>query len=407
MPKLVAPITKTQIESAKPRAEIYELSDGGGLSLAVLPSGTRSWRFKYPRPITKKRTKLTYGNYPAISAADARRLRDADKALLAKGIDPITHRQQNRAQQASAHANTFQLVAARWIEVKRSKVTESFTRDIWRSLELHVFPTLGSKPIHELSAPMVITALKPLEAKGTFETVKRINQRINEIMVWSVNTGLIDSNPLAGVGSAFLKPVKRKLPSVPPSQLPELLGRISNANVKTVTRRQIYWLLHTMVRPNEAAGTSWEEIDFDMRVWNVPWPRMKTKKPHVVPLSDQAMSILESMKAISGDKKFVFPSAIYPSKSIDRQTANAVLKRIGYSGKLVAHGFRSIASTYLNESGFNPDIIEAALAHVDANEVRAAYNRTDYLEQRRDLMNSWSNFIDRAMAAKPKTSLYE
>ena len=173
-----------------------------------------------------------------------------------------------------------------------------------------------------------------------------------------------------------------------------------------MTRRLIYWLLHTMVRPSEAAGTAWHEIDFDKRIWTIPGERMKRRKPHSVPLSNQSISILNSMRAISGSKIYVFPSDIHPSKSINPQTANAALKRLGYGGQLVAHGLRSIASTFLNESGHNRDLVESALAHADHDSVRAAYNRADYLEQRRALMEFWSNHIDKAKAEK-EGSLYE
>ena len=407
MPKTVTPLTKTRIEAAKPRAKIYELSDGDGLSLAITPTHSKIWRHKYTHPFSQRRKTITYGAYPAISLSDARQRRASDKALIAKGIDPLSHRQLTDKNKKLAQDHTLISVASQWMTIKKSEVTESYAADIWRSLELHVFPTLGPKPIHELRAPMVIEAIKPLEAKGTLETIKRVNQRINEIMIWSVNTGLIDANPLAGIRHAFLKPVKSKLPSLPPSELPALFLSISKANIKIVTRRMMYWLLHTMVRPSEGAGTQWSEIDTDNRVWKIPAHRMKKGKPHAVPLSDQALGIIESMRAISGHKQFVFPSDIHPSQSINPQTANATLKRLGYNGKLVAHGFRSIASTYLNESGHPPDLIEAALAHVDKNEVRAAYNRASYLEQRRDLMKAWSHYIDEAMAQTAKGPGYE
>ncbi|MDB2504999.1 integrase domain-containing protein [Gammaproteobacteria bacterium] len=406
MPKTIIPLTKTQIESAKPQANIYELSDGNGLALAITPSNSKIWRHKYTRPFSTKRRTITYGPYPAITLIDARRRRDDDKALLAKGIDPFTNKELLHAEQASARENTFKSVASRWLEVKRSEVVEDTALSIWRSLELYVFPVIGSRPVHELTAPMVIKALEPLEAKGTLETVKRVNQRINEIMVWSVNTGLVAANPLAGIQNAFRKPLKANLPSLPPSELPTLLHHISTAKMKTVTRRLIYWLLHTMVRPSEAAGTAWHEIDFDKRIWTIPGERMKRRKPHSVPLSNQSISILSSMRAISGDKIYVFPSDIHPSKSIHPQTANAALKRLGYGGRLVAHGLRSIASTFLNESGQNRDLVESALAHADQDSVRAAYNRADYLEQRRALMEFWSNHIDKAKAEK-EGSLYE
>ncbi|HBV8338379.1 TPA: tyrosine-type recombinase/integrase, partial [Citrobacter freundii] len=218
-------------------------------------------------------------------------------------------------------------------------------------------------------------------------------QRVNEIMIYAVNTGLIDANPASGVGMAFEKPKKQNMPTLRPEELPKLMRSLVMSNLSVPTRCLIEWQLLTLVRPSEASGALWAEIDLDAKLWTIPAKRMKAKREHIVPLSPQALDILEVMKPISAHREYVFPSRNNPKQPMNSQTANAALKRIGYGGKLVAHGLRSIASTALNESAFNSDIIEAALAHSDKNEVRRAYNRTTYLAQRVEMMRWWGNFV--------------
>ena len=212
-------------------------------------------------------------------------------------------------------------------------------------------------------------------------------------MIYAVNTGLIDANPASGVGMAFEKPKKQNMPTLRPEELPKLMRSLVMSNLSVPTRCLIEWQLLTLVRPSEASGARWEEIDLNAKLWTIPAERMKAKREHIVPLSLQALDILEVMKPISAHRTHVFPSRNDPKQPMNSQTANAALKRIGYGGKLVAHGLRSIASTAMNEAGLNSDVIEAALAHIEKNEVRRAYNRSTYLEKRKKLMSWWGNFI--------------
>ncbi|MGK0371253.1 MAG: integrase, partial [Glaciecola sp.] len=205
-----------------------------------------------------------------------------------------------------------------------------------------------------------------------------------------------ETNQLAGIIKAFQAPEKKNLPTLTPSQLHQLIVRISNASIKRTTRSLLEWQLHTMVRPSEAAGAKWSEIDTKKKLWTIPAERMKKKRIHIVPLTDQTIALLEALKPYSGHRDYIFPSDRDPKKPTNPQTANMAIKRMGYGGQLVAHGLRSIASTTLNEQGFDPDVIEAALAHTDSNEVRRAYNRSDYLDKRRVLMENWSKHIEMA-----------
>jgi len=212
-------------------------------------------------------------------------------------------------------------------------------------------------------------------------------------MIYAQNTGLIDAVPNVNIGKAFEKPQKKNMPSIRPEQLPQVMQTMRNANIILTTRCLFMWQLLTISRPAEAAEARWDEIDFDAKEWKIPAARMKMNRDHTVPLSDEAIATLEMMKPLSGNREFIFPSRIKPNQSMNSQTVNAALKRAGFGGVLVSHGLRSIASTALNEQGFLPDVIEAALAHVDKNEVRRAYNRTDYLEQRRPMMQWWADFV--------------
>lgn len=395
MPKRVVPLTATQVKSAKPKDKEYNLSDGDGLMLRIRPTGTKLWLFNYRHPITKKRTNLAFGSYPDVSLAGARMKRTEARELLAQGISPKQHRAEQEATKRRETTNTLEKIAAQWLEVKRTKVSDDHAFDIWRSLEKHIFPYLGQTPIGEISAPGTIDVIRSIAAKGTLETVKRVCQRLNEIMVYATNTGLIHHNPIVGIRDAFQTPVKQNLPTLPPEELPELLKAISRASIRFPTRCLIEWQLHTIVRPSEAAGVRWDEIDFEKELWHIPAERMKRKRAHTVPLTPQMRAILEEMRPISGRRDHIFPGEKNPRQHINASTANMALKRMGFGGRLVAHGFRSLASTVLNEQAFDPDVIESALAHVIGNEVRAAYNRAKYLDRRRVMMCWWSEHIEK------------
>ena len=396
MAKLVQKLTSTQVKNTKPEEKEIHLYDGDGLKLRVSPNGTKSWLFNYYRPTTGKRANLSLGKYPALSLANARKAAIEARELVAQGIDPKEHRDTEKAEKIALTEHTVLNVSKDWFSVKRETITTDYAKDIWRSLELYVFPKVGDTPVRNITAPLIIELLKPIEAKGSLETVKRISQRLNEIMNYATNCGLIKANPLTGIKAAFKKPKKEHMAALKPSELPELMLAIANANIKRTTRCLIEWQLHTMTRPSEASGTKWEEIDLENCVWTIPAERMKKRRQHRIPLSSQAIELINIMRPISGGREFVFPSDRDPKKPCNSQTANMALKRMGFANRLVSHGLRSLASTTLNERGFEPDLIEAALAHVDDNQVRSAYNRTDYLDRRVPMMSWWSEHILKA-----------
>ncbi|ABI39848.1 phage integrase family protein [Shewanella sp. MR-4] len=389
-------LTDKEIKTAKPRDKEYNLFDGDGLRLRIKPNGSKQWILNYYKPTNRKRANLSLGKYPDLSLANARKLSLEARELIAQNIDPQDARKERQQEVDAIHLHTFYNVAKEWFDMKKDSVSADHAVDTWRSLELHIFPSLSNTPVKDITAPFVIELLRPIEAKGSLETVKRLSQRLNEVMNFATNCGLIKANPLANIKAAFKKPKKENMASLAPAELPELMRSLSYASIKLTTRCLIEWQLHTMTRPSEAAGARWDEIDLDSRVWTIPAERMKKKREHRIPLTEQMLVLLDLIKPISGHREYVFPSDREPTKPCNSQTANMALKRMGFAGRLVSHGLRSLASTTLNEQGFDRDLVEAALSHVEENQVRSAYNRTDYLERRRPMMSWWSGHIEEA-----------
>lgn len=397
-------LSELKIRAAKPLEKDYVLVDGDGLQMRVRINGSRLWNFNYYHPVTKKRINMGLGTYPELSLAQARKMTIEARELLATGIDPKEQRDNLKQAKKTETEHTFQNVATAWYELKKDSVTPAYAEDIWRSLTLHVFPDLGTTPISAISAPQVINLLRPLETKGSLETVKRLSQRLNEIMTYGVNSGLIHANPLSGIRSVFKKPKKKNMAALAPDELKELMVAIANASIKRTTRCLIEWQLNTMTRPAEAATTRWADIDFEKKIWTIPAERMKKRRVHIVPLTDQALALLEAIKPYSGHREYVFPADRDPRTHCNSQTANMALKRMGFEGRLVSHGMRSMASTILNEHGWDPELIEVALAHVDKDEVRSAYNRAEYIERRRPMMAWWSEHIQEAATGNMSVS---
>lgn len=396
MPAQAHRLSDRQLKTVKAKDKDYVLSDGEGLQLRVRSNGSMLWNFNYRDPVSKNRINMGLGTYPELSLANARKKVVEARELLAQGIDPKVQRKADNEAKRAQTEHTLENVATAWFELKKHAVTPAYAEDIWRSLTLHVFPSLKNTPLTDITAPMIIKLLRPIEAKGSLETVKRLSQRLNEIMAYGVNSGLIFANPLSGIRAVFKKPQKENMPALPPEELPDLMVAIANASIKRITRCLIEWQLHTMTRPAEAAGTAWAEIDFEKRIWTIPKERMKKRRAHPIPLSDQTLVLLETLKPYSGHREHVFPADRNPRTHANSQTANMALKRMGFQDRLVSHGLRSMASTILNEHGWDPELIEVALAHVDKDEVRSAYNRADYIERRRPMMTWWSEYIQKA-----------
>lgn len=396
MPKVATKLTDTEIKKAKPTEKEFTLWDGDGLFLRIKPSGKKIWHLGYTVPLTKKRAKMSLGFYPYLTLAQARALRDEYLSLLAQGIDPQSHNEQKAQALKDATEHTFQTVAKKWLDekIKTSGISQDHAKDIWRSLERNIFPTLGDIPIKKIRPKMLKQHLDPIEQRGVLETLRRIISRLNEIFRYAATEELIEFNPADNLTQRFSKPKKQNMPALPPSELPRFIVALANASIRLETRLLIEWQLLTWVRPGEAVRARWTDIDEENRFWNIPAEFMKMKRPHKVPLSKEAMRILESMKPISGHREWVFPSIKAPLSHMHEQTANAAIIRMGFGGELVAHGMRSIARTAAEESSkFRTEVLEAALAHSKKDEIIAAYNRAEYLTERVELMQWWSNFI--------------
>ncbi|OBT29351.1 integrase [Vibrio cyclitrophicus] len=398
MAKKVQPLTATQIKQAKPKEKEYNLGDGDGLSLKIKPIGTKLWRFSYYHPISRKRLNLALGKYPDISLAKARTKAIEARELLADGIDPKEHRDNTLRTKQLELSNTLQAVFDDWIEVKKTSVKEQTAKKLKQRIEKYLLPDLGKFPLGDITAPQAIKTIKPIANQGKLETVGRLCRNLNEIMTFAVNTGVIEHNKLAGIGKAFETAKVTNQASLTPDELPELLKTINYASIKPITRCLLEWQLHTMTRPTETAGARWDEIDKEKMLWVIPAERMKKGRVHTVPLTRQTLDLLETIDFITGDSEYLFPADKSNKNHINKETANKALVRMGMKGRQTSHGLRALASTTLNEQNFDPDIIEAALSHVDRDKVRSAYNRTDYLERRKVLMAWWSDHIEEAAA---------
>lgn len=348
------PLTATEIKQAKPTLRndkliMRKLSDGDGLQLRVQPNGKKSWFLDFINPYTKKRTSMSFGAYPAVSLADARKLRLEARELLVKGLNPKDERDTVRRLLSDEYNHTFKKIATQWFNAKANHITPGYGKDIWGSLTRHIFPKLGGYPIAQLTAPRVIEVIRPLEANGKLDTIKRICQRINEIMTYAVNAGLITNNPLIGIGKVFSPVQTSNNPALKTHQLPELMSAISIANIRMTTRCLIEWQLHSMTRPNEAASAKWIDIDIENKLWVIPANIMKTKIIHKVPLTEQMINLLVLLKPENGHREYLFPSAYKPKWHANASTVNMALKRMGFSGRQTAHGFRRLARTTLAE----------------------------------------------------------
>ncbi|MDG6267168.1 tyrosine-type recombinase/integrase [Glaesserella parasuis] len=399
MSRIISPLTNTQVEKAKSKDKDYSLSDGKGLYLSVTTKNSKLWRFNYNKPFTKKRTEISLGKYPEISLAQARKIREEYLELLAQDIDPKIYRQNIVDEEISKRENTFEAVAKKWREKKSLEVQPKTMEKNWARLENHLFSKIGNVAVSEITPKMVIKAVEPLKVRGVGDTLHRVIRLLNEVLNFAVNMGLIEFNKCVNVSANFSTHTAENNPTIRPELLPEFLSDLDDSNSSIQVKILIKWQLLTMVRPREAVSAEWQEIDFAKKTWTIPAPKMKGgKRSHTVPLSRQAITLLEKIKSITGYKRFVFQSGTNPNKSMSSQTANRAIKLLvggKYKDRLTAHGLRSIASTYLNEQLINYDVIEACLSHIIADQTRKAYNRSDYFEQRIEVMQQWGDYVER------------
>ncbi|HDR1870975.1 TPA: tyrosine-type recombinase/integrase [Pasteurella multocida] len=394
MPKITRPLTNTEVEKAKPQAKEYTLTDGYGLFLLILPSGIKSWRFNYARPITQKRTKISLGIYPAVSLAQARAKREEYRALLAQGIDPQEHKEQEQKAAISKIENSLLFIAERWKAKKAQEVEALTLKKNWRRMEAYLFPIIGNMPVNEIVPKVAIEALEPLYNQGKGDTLRRVIRLLNEVLNFAVNYGLIPFNPCLQINEVFSFGKSNNNPAISPKELPELIKTVMYSSVAIQTKLLFQFQLLTMVRPSEASNATWSEIDLEKALWTIPAQRMKKRNPFVIPLSSQTIAILNKMKSIAPKGEYVFQSWIKPNKPMSSQTINKMLSDLGYKDKQTAHGLRTIGRTYLAEQRIDYEVAEMCISHKTGTQTGKIYDRADFLEQRKPVMQLWGDYVE-------------
>lgn len=385
-------LTELAIKALKPKDKKYRVADSGGLCLEIAPTGNKFWRYRY-RFLEKEQT-LTIGKYPLITLAEARKKRDEAKVMLMDGINPSRQKKIDKVRQAQSHDNTFESCARRWLELKQANLNKKYRIQCLTRMEQHVFPDIGNLPISDITIPDVVRVVEKIADRGTIETAKRMKQLISQTFRYASQRGLCIHNPASDLRDILQQSPQQHHSCVPMEDFPKLLQDIEGYNGDHIVRCALKFLSLTFVRTAEIIGAQWDEIDFDTQEWHIPAQRMKMRRPHIVPLSRQSIKILHSLKPITGDKMHVFYSPRSRSRHISNGAFLNALKRMGYKGRMTGHGFRTLASTILNEKGFNGDWIERQLAHADSDKIRSAYNRAEYLLERKKMMQEYANILD-------------
>lgn len=410
---------------AEVRPNPYRISDGGSLYLLVRPSGVKSWEFRFRRE--KKVRAAILGTYPALGVREARMKRDRARALLNEGLSPIAQKQlareterqalteakakrQEERQQLSLekqkNKHSLEAVFEEWFAAYKSGWSADHADQVYQSIQDHVLPTLGNRPVGEVTPADVLNCLRKLLDDTKAETASRVKQRLSAIFEYAVLHKMAPFDPVAQLSREFAKQrkitlkvkPKRHFPAVPPEEVPQLLRAMDSYQGSPIIKTLMWVLAYTGLRTFEARYAEWTEFDFKKRVWKVPGPRMKMKEPHSVPLSDQVLRILHELRRLTGDGKLLFPNERKKNRPVSENAVLYALGALGYQGKMCGHGFRTVFSTHANESEkWRGDAIEAALSHKEENEVRDAYNRAKYLEERRKLMQWWADEITRML----------
>ncbi|WP_414457848.1 tyrosine-type recombinase/integrase [Klebsiella pneumoniae] len=381
-----------QVDAAKPKEKAYKLADGAGLYLEVVPSGSRYWRMKYR--FNGKEKRMAFGVYPAVSLAQARALRDEAKKKLAEGIDPSFAKKEEKLVRDVRLHNTFQAVALEWHGTKVSRWSEGYVSDIIEAFNKDIFPYIGQQPVNEIKPLVLLNVLRRMESRGATEKAKKVRQRCSEVFRYAIVTGRAEYNPAADLTSAMSGHESKHYPFLTVEELPDFFKALSGYTGSPLIVLAARLLILTGVRTGELRGAFWSEFDLEKAVWEIPAERMKMKRPHLVPLSTQALEIVQQLKVMSGQYPLVFPGRNDPRKTMSEASINQVFKRIGYTGKVTGHGFRHTMSTILHEEGFNTAWIETQLAHVDKNAIRGTYNHALYLEGRKEMMQWYGDYVD-------------
>jgi len=397
-------IPDTKLRNAKPKDKNYRIQIGGNTYLEVLTTGHKVWRMRYNKPDTKKPAFYTIGDYPDITQKQARNHADEAKALLKGGIDPATHRKQEaerigqeRRAALQARADSFESVARAWHKHRLEtlkKWKQNHADKILSSLEDNAFPFIGALPIADVTAPRLLEVIQTVIDRGTIETAKKLNQRINSIMRYAVTRKMALHNEADNLKDEIPTAKGKHHPHLKADEIRPFINAVEDDPAAgEVVRIAILLTLHTLARTNEVRFAKWSEFDMRARLWTIPAERMKMQLTHVIPLSNQAVELLERLRMYNGIYDYLFVTR-NSGKPMSENAMLFMLYRIGYKGRLTIHGLRGTGSTILNETGFRGDVIEVALAHKEKNAIRGAYNHALYLEERRDMLQWYSDHLD-------------
>ena len=385
------PLNDRQIKHSKPKDKPYKLTDGNGLYLHITPAGGKLWKLDYA--IDGKRKTLSIGKYPHLSLVEAREAAENARKMKAQGIDPSQAKQQAKAERQAALLNTFEHIARDWHQNNISRWKPNHAQRIMRYLEKDVFPHIGSSPIQELRVAHIKKVLDAITARGVAETAEKIRQWINKIFNYALMLERVDGNPASALVGYIQPQTTEHMPALPREELTEFYHRLLQVDAEPQNRLCLMLLVLCFPRNTEIRGGEWKEINWQAKTWTIPASRMKRPREHLIPLSDWAMELLQELHQLTGKGRFMFPNRNTISGYISENTLGNILNRIGYKGIATPHGFRSLASSILNEQGFNPDAIERQLAHVEENKIRAAYNRAEYLAERTEMMQWYSDYL--------------
>ena len=385
-----------QIKNAKPAEKPFKLNDGKGLYLYINTSGGKLWRFDFS--YNGKRKTLSIGKYPTVSLVEARAAAENARRLLVSGQDPSEAKQQEKRERQAAALNTFEAIARRWHSDNLIRWKENHAARVLRYFETDVFPVIGEMPIQEIRVSDIKTVLDGVMTRGVNNTAEKIREWTGSIFDYAVMLEVVETNPAYSLRKYIPAKQTDHRPALPREELTEFFRRLILAEIEPQNRIALILNMLTFLRSTELRGGQWNEIDFDAAIWTVPAQRMKHEKttpkpPHAVPLADWTLELLAELKELTGNTPFLFPSRTKTDGFISDATISRIIERMGYKGRVTPHGFRSLASSVLNEQGFNPDAIERQLAHIENNKIRAAYNRADYLNERKEFMQWYSDFL--------------
>ena len=394
-------LTAIQARNAKGKEKPYKLNDGKGLFLHIATSGKKTWRYRYELPPGKEST-FVIGEYPVLSLEGARAERVALREMVKAGINPAEARRHEKQAVIEAQEeakkeveNSFEAIALDWHWHQKDRWTAGHAEAVIKCLQRYAFESFGGLQVDRVTPPMVLEVIRDIEAKGSLEMASKTLQRIGAVFRFAIQTGRATYNPAADMRGALKAKKVEHHKMISPDDLPEFLKALTAGDIHTTTKSGIQFTILTAARSGEVRGAIWKEIDLEKRLWSIPAERMKMRSPHTVPLSQQALAILNRMKIFHGDGGLVFPGIHYPEKPLSENTMLYALYRIGYHSQATMHGFRALFSTIANEAGFNPDAIERQLAHREKNAVRAAYHRSEYMPERIKMMQWWADYLQK------------